>query len=227
MYLRWRPQLGESVEVCPVQLPGRGSRFLEPPIDTISELVSAITEAFAEESRGPFVFFGHSMGALLAFEICRRLQALAHPLPELLIVSGCNSPQHFPPPKGLCRMPDEQLIDELYNYNGTPPEVLRDADLMSLLLPAIRADFSVLENYRYQPGSPLTIPITAFAGREDTTRISEVEKWQHETTAEFRLHWFDGDHFFVQSEGKNVIARIMDEVSNLTGPSRLAHITKL
>lgn len=212
MYLPWRTQLGECVEVCAVQLPGRGNRFLEPSLENMEELVVAITDALVEQPPGPFSFFGHSMGALLAFEVCRRLESLRLPLPERLIVSGCDSPQHLLPPKGLSRMPHAQLIDELHNYNGTPLEVLRDSDLMALLLPAIRADFSLIENYQYQPGSPLTVPIIAFAGRQDEGRISNVEKWQRETTATFQLHWFDGDHFFVQSDSKNVIARILDEV---------------
>lgn len=214
-YLPWRSQLGKNVGVYPVQLPGRGRRFLEPSIETMPELVASVTDALAEEAPGPFAFFGHSMGALLAFEVSRRLQALALPLPELLIVSGCNSPQHLPPPKWLSRMPDEQMIDELHHYHGTPPEVLANTDLMSLLLPAIRADFSVFENYRYQPGALLTVPITAFAGREDTSRISDVDQWRNETTAAFRLHWFDGDHFFVQFEATKVIERIRDEVNDL------------
>lgn len=212
MYLPWRAQLGETVDVCAVQLPGRGNRFLEPSFEKMEELVIAITDALAEQPPGPFSFFGHSMGALLAFEVCRRLDSLSRPLPELLIVSGCNSPQHLLPPKGLSRMPNDKLIDELHNYNGTPLEVLRNSDLMSLLLPAIRADFSLIESYQYQQGSPLTVPITAFAGRQDTGRISHVHEWQRETTAAFQLHWFDGDHFFVQSDSKNVVARIIDEV---------------
>lgn len=210
-YLSWRGALGPRVEVRPIQLPGRGGRFGEAAYTSISAMADAVCAAIADDARQPFAFFGHSMGALLAFETARRLQAAGGARPALLVVSGCSAPRHLAPPRGLHRMDDASLIAALRDYNGTPPELLAHREMMDLLLPLVRADFAAVETYAWQPAEPLHVPIVAFAARGDAhTRIEHVDRWADETTGSFETHWFDGDHFFIESAREAVWRRLAD-----------------
>lgn len=208
-YLPWRGMLGPGVDVRPVQLPGRGGRFGEPAFTGMAALADAVASAIADDARQPFAFFGHSMGALLAFESARRLQAAGGPQPALLVVSGCAAPRRLAPARGLHRMNDADLTAALADYQGTPPELLAHREMMALLLPMIRADFAAVETYAWTPGAPLAMPIAAFAGRGDAdTRTASIEHWADETTGAFETQWFEGGHFFVQSARDEVVRRL-------------------
>lgn len=213
-FLPWQRHLAPGVQLCAVQLPGRGARFKETPFSSISPLIETLAQLIAGQDKTPFSFFGHSLGGLLAFELARYCKSHYLPMPERLIVSGCNGPQRLNPSKGLHRLPDEELIAALRDYNGTPPEILEYRELMELVLPAIRADFSLVETYRYLPLGALDIPITAFAGKRDSyNSVEQVEAWAMETNAAFRTHWFDGDHFFINGEIGDVMANINMELA--------------
>lgn len=208
-YADWQAGLPADIEVCAVQPPGRGARFIETPVDSLAQMLEALTPAFLASADRPFAFFGHSLGALVAFEFTRHLARLRLPQPVHLFVSGCQAPQWRDPARGLHLLGDEALIEVLRDYNGTPPEVLADRELLALLLPMIRADFSLAETYRYQPGARLAVPVTALAGRGEAYRLPEqVLGWQDETSAAFSSHWFDGDHFFLNPRRDAVLATI-------------------
>ncbi len=213
-FLPWQRYLAPGVQLCAVQLPGRGARFQDATYASIGPLVATLAQLIAEQDKMPFSFFGHSLGGLIAFELARYCKSHYLPVPERLIVSGCNGPQRLNPSKGLHRLPDVELIAALRDYNGTPPEILEHRELMELVLPAMRADFSLVETYRYLPLGVLNIPITAFAGRSDSyNSVEQVEAWGMETNAAFRIQWFDGDHFFINGEFSAVMANINMELA--------------
>jgi medium-chain acyl-[acyl-carrier-protein] hydrolase len=208
-FLPWQDQLDPAIEVCAVQLPGRGARLLEPAPTAFEPLVRSLAEEIARLPPMPFALFGHSLGGLLAFEVARQCALRQLPQPRHLIVSGCNAPQCRGASRQLHRLPDDQLIEELRAYNGTPAEVLANGDLMALMLPTIRADFALVDSYRYRPGLRLNLPVTVFAGTGDThCQPEQVSAWERETAAPCRVDWFDGDHFFIHDQQAAVLAHI-------------------
>jgi medium-chain acyl-[acyl-carrier-protein] hydrolase len=200
IYYPWADVLPPSWEVCPAQLPGRGNRMSEPLATRLQAQVEALATGLAPYLDKPFAFFGHSMGALIAFELARHLRRTALPLPVHIFVSGHEAP-HLPdrnPP--LHALPTGELLDKLRELNGTPEEVLQHPELRDMLLPILRADFEVCETYVYTAEPPLDCPISAFSGLGDeyVTR-EELEAWREHTTGRFSIRMFPGDHFYLNS----------------------------
>jgi medium-chain acyl-[acyl-carrier-protein] hydrolase len=205
----WQEKLGPNIEICAIQLPGRGARFTEAAAENFDELVAAIADAIAPLCDVPFAFFGHSLGALIAFELAHRLSRQGLTMPRHVILSGCCGPRVRVRGRNLHLLPDDGLLEELRRYQGTPPEVLAHRELIELVLPMIRADFRLAAEYACLPRLPLSVPITVFAGRDDGCHTQDkYEDWFLDTTAVGRLEWFDGGHFFINSDNLRVIACI-------------------
>ncbi|HSE19636.1 MAG TPA: alpha/beta fold hydrolase [Pyrinomonadaceae bacterium] len=183
----WQQSVPAAIEVCPVQLPGRGSRIAEPPFTDISQLVCAAAQALPLDK--PFALFGHSMGALIAFELARYLRKEYSAQPLHLFVSGRPSPQ---------TISESYELDQL---DAALPEMLPgNPELMELVLPLLRADLAVCKSYVYTPQPPFSFPITAFGGLEDDGVPRHcLEGWREHTTGSFRLRFFPGDHFFLET----------------------------
>ncbi len=207
-FLPWQPSIHPNVEICAVQLPGRGTRFHEAPYTSIEELVERLAVLIAEQGDRQFAFFGHSLGGLLAFEVARSLRNKALAIPSHLFISGCDAPRYRSPSKQFHLLDDKSLLQELRTLNGTPTEVLDNDELMALMLPTIRADFALAEGYRYHPQRlPLHIPMSVLAGKLDPVDGPEqVTGWNDETAGPFEVRWFEGDHFFIQPEQASVLA---------------------
>jgi surfactin synthase thioesterase subunit len=190
----WAEHLPPGVAVLPARLPGRETRLGEPPFDLMEQLIEALREAIAPYLDRPFAFFGHSLGAVVAFELAR---TLPDP-PACLLVSGARAPQlrrdHVPPPSPA----DEELIQELRRLDGIPQEFLDNQELMQLALPALRADTALYRNYVYTEGPPLACDIRAYGGAGDE-RITRwhLETWAEQTTKSFAVEMFPGGHFFL------------------------------
>jgi len=200
-YNGWQTALGPDIEICAIELPGRGSRMLEEPYTSMQKLITELAHVLATQDATPFLFFGHSLGGLVAFELARFCARYALPMPSKLIISGTDAPQHRSPSKGMHKMPDDELIKALGKYNGTPPEVLKHRELMEMMLPMIRADFSLAANYEYRNAPLLDIPITVYAGKlDDHLLLHQIANWQKETTNRCTVHWFEGDHFYITPE---------------------------
>lgn len=205
----WAPQLPPEVELVAVQYPGRGPLLGVPPYERIGPLTQAVAELLAPRLDVPFAFFGHSMGALIAFEAARALRARRLPQPVHLFVSGSGAPHRRIERRSLHDLPDAELVDELRRLGGTPPEVFDNPELLGLFLPILRADFAVCDNYVYEPGAPLDTPISAFAGDDDCEAGPEAcAAWQEHTTAEFALRVLRGDHFFLHTSRGELLAAV-------------------
>jgi surfactin synthase thioesterase subunit/glycosyltransferase involved in cell wall biosynthesis len=181
----------------PVRLPGRESRLAEAPFERMGPLVAALAGQIDGYLDQPFAFFGHSMGAVVAFELARELRRRSRPLPRMLIVSGARAPQfrrHHVPPTAPSR---EAFVEELRRLEGIPPEVLGDAALMRAILPALEADAALYRNYIYAEGPPLSIPVRAYGGADDpNVRREHLDGWREQTTASFAVRVFPGGHFY-------------------------------
>jgi len=198
IYRLWPQSLPSEVEACMAQLPGRGTRLREEPFTNLDALVAAVAEAIAPLLDKPFALFGHSMGAMISFELARRLREQGQPQPSHLFISGRRAPQLPNDDPISYNLPDAELGQELLRLNGTPKEVLEHPELMELMLPLLRADFSVVETYDYRPGVPLDCPLTVFGGLRDAEVSREqLDAWREQTTGEFALRMLPGDHFFL------------------------------
>jgi surfactin synthase thioesterase subunit/glycosyltransferase involved in cell wall biosynthesis len=182
----------------PVRLPGRESRLAEAPFERMGLLISALADNIDSYLDHPFAFFGHSMGAVVAFELARELRHRSRPLPKMLIASGARAPQfrrHHVPPPAPSR---EAFVEELGRLQGMPAEVLLDPALMRAILPALEADAALYRNYTYTEEAPLAIPVRAYGGADDpNVRREHLEGWAEQTTAPFAVRVFPGGHFYL------------------------------
>ncbi len=217
IFRRWPDSLPDTVEVCAVRLPGREGRLREPAFDRLSPLVDALAAALHPALDRPFAFFGHSMGALVAFELARRLRRDGRPGPRLLFVSGRKAP-HLRTDRSCHAWPEPQFREELRRLGGTPREVLEHPEMMRVLVPILRADFAVCETYAHQSDEPLGCPVTAFGGLDDEdARREHLEGWAAHTRAAFRLRMLPGNHFFLHSAETRLLQMVADELSSLSG----------
>ena len=197
----WHLHLPPWVEICMVTLPGRERRLREKPVDNLWTLVDAIAQALAEQRNLPFAFFGHSMGARLAFEIARKLRRDYAWQPVHLFASAHMAPQLPDPDPPIHTLPDDQFLEEVRQYNGIPPEVLESPELLELILPALRADFTANEKATYDSEPPLTCSISAYGGLQDrNVDRPSLEAWREQTSGEFLVRMFPGDHFYIESQ---------------------------
>ena len=182
----------------PVRLPGRESRLAEAPFERMGSLVAALADNIDRYLSEPLAFFGHSMGAVVAFELARELRRRSRPLPAMLIASGARAPQfrrHYVPPPAPSR---EAFLEELRRLEGIPAEALRDPALLRAILPALEADAALYRHYIYAEGPPLPIPVRAYGGAYDpNVRREHLDGWAEQTTASFGVRFFPGGHFYL------------------------------
>ena len=199
VFRQWSELLPSSVEVCGIQPPGRENRISEKPISDVHELVKRLLPSLAPWLDKPFAFYGHSTGALVAFELVRELRRQQMPLPLHLVVSGARAP-HIPEPSPLHHLPKEEFIRELRRFAGTPEAVLEHRELMEIYIPILRADLTIEESYILKEEMPVTTPVTAFYGFEDAEAPKSVMvPWKQYTTGSFDLIGLQGGHFFINT----------------------------
>ena len=213
IFRNWSDGLPADVEVCPVQLPGRGTRLMETPFTQLSTLVQTLTQALDPLMDKPFAFFGHSLGALVGFELARQLRRCSGVQPVHLFVSADCAPQIPHRNRALHALPEREFLMELRRLNGIPGKVLEDVELMQILLPVLRADLAVYESYVYSPEPPLRCPISTFGGLQDH-RMSrgDLEAWRDQTSVSFSLRMFPGDHFFLNTTQPLLLQALSQEL---------------
>jgi medium-chain acyl-[acyl-carrier-protein] hydrolase len=206
----WRNFLPPILDICPIQLPGRENRFREAPFTQIRPIVEHLAEALEPYLDRPYILYGFSLGALIAFELARHLRQQKADPPVSFYALARPAP-HLPQTKlPLRHLDDDLFVAELTRrYNGMSPLILQDRELMQLLLPALRADFTALETYVYQDEEPLACPIRTFGGDLDPTATEdELRAWRLQTNASFELKMFPGDHFFIRNNLPAVLRSI-------------------
>ncbi|MGH2506509.1 MAG: thioesterase II family protein [Ktedonobacteraceae bacterium] len=212
LYRTWHQTLPPTIEICPVQFPGRENRLTEQAFTQVEPLIQDLYNAISPYLDKPFAFFGHSMGALVSFELTRYLRQKAGLSPQHLCVSAHRAPhlpdRHTP----IYQLPYPEFREELRHLNGTPEGVLQNEELMQLLLPTLRADFTLCETYTYDPQEPLACPIAVFGGTEDDKITSaELQAWHDQTQNAFVLHMLPGDHFFIHST-RELLLRTLSKI---------------
>lgn len=208
-YRRWNSIVPDTISMSAMQLPGREERIEEELFDRMQSLVQAAMNGLIPALRPPYSLFGHSLGALICYELIYALQEQGYPMPEHLFVSGAKAPHIESTSVPVHELPDTRLIEEIARYGGFSEEILDHPELMALLMPRLRADFALFETYTFQQRAPLPCPITAFAGQSDKyVQLDSVAAWQSHTSAEFQLEPFPGGHFFLNEFAPEVLNKI-------------------
>jgi surfactin synthase thioesterase subunit len=198
MYLRWRRRLPSWIQVKPMELPGRGERLSEVPMESFGALAASLCDGLGPHLPGRYALFGHSMGALLACQIAHCLRARKQRLPMALLVSACAAPSRQDWKRYADKDSDASLIADLRKQDGTPEEVFENPELLSMTLGLLGADYRICASFRHQELPPLPLPIHVFGGLTDEIHVSRLEAWRLENTVNFSLDWFDGGHFFLR-----------------------------
>lgn len=205
----WADRMPTEVELVAVTYPGHWGHPGKSLHTRMEELLGALTPEIVPALNCPYAFFGHSMGALIAFELARKLRWRSQRLPQKLLVSACRAP-HIPHPwRPIHTLCDTDFVSELERIGGAAPELGYDKELLAISLPVLRADFEIIETWVYRHEAALATPITAFVGFEDRwISLEGVEPWRQHTMSEFRIQTVPGDHFYRGSE-----STFIDQVS--------------
>ncbi|WP_394828823.1 thioesterase II family protein [Pendulispora albinea] len=208
----WQRHLPARVELRVVQLPGREERWREPLVRRLEPACDALAHAIEAEIDGPYAIFGHSMGALVAYELVRTLRRRAQPLPMRLFVSARAAP-HAPIVTRAHTLPDDELRATIVHHGGTAHAILEDDAFGAALLRVIRADFELSETYAHAPEAPLDIPLSVYGATLDRlVPPGRLDGWRQHAR-DFSLRIFEGDHFYVRTQGTSVVHSILQELA--------------
>ena len=211
----WHDELPDDIELSPVHLPGRGRRVREDSFTDLLALAEVLAPALSSYSDKPYALFGHSIGAVIAFEVARVLRREGMPLPCHLFVSGCRAPQLNHSRPYTYDLPEDDLIRSLRNLNGTPSQILESPIMMEFFLPIIRADLQMIQTYQYSDDAPFDFPITAFGGLQDREETQEmISAWREQTTSSFQLQMVAGDHFFLHTAYRYLLQTISQQLTS-------------
>ena len=228
VFRSWADQLPADIEVCLIQLPGREGRLREAPHSSIESLMPALIEDLMPLLDRPFAFYGHSLGATVAFECARRVRRNLRLEPVHMFVGASQAPQlpwtHSP----MRSLPEDYFLSEMAKrYGALPAEVINDQEMRALVVPILRADITMIEKYVHSPESPLGSDITVFGGLQDhMVKRSDLESWRDQTSGRFRLQMFDGNHLFLKSHKDQILLSIAGEMNLCRKSSELTNRLK-
>jgi medium-chain acyl-[acyl-carrier-protein] hydrolase len=212
IYSKWKNYLDHSIELYPVELAGRGRRFQQPLYDSMEDAVADVYEQIRELiDLKPYAIFGHSMGSLIAYELYHKINQLHHHTPVHMFFSGRQAPHILNQDKIVYSLPDAEFRAEVLELGGTSREVFENEELMNIFLPILRADYKIVETYRYSaPQSLINCGISILHGLKDDMEIDEMKEWAIHTQKEHKLHLFDGGHFFIHEQVAQVVTIVND-----------------
>lgn len=203
----WQVHNSDLLEVVPVKLPGRETRYKEPAFFDLVDMASAFVDALAPYTDRRYALYGHSMGGLIIFEVVRQIRQRGLPMPEHLFPGAYRSPERPSTKRNIHHLDNEAFLEELRTYEGTPESFFDNPELIDFLLPMLKADFSIHETWVYKNQPPLDIPITGFYGKEDPiSPATEMQPWQAHTSKSFELVQIPGSHFFL-NDGRPLVLR--------------------
>lgn len=205
-FANWQRR-SQALELVPVHYPGHGTGTVEPCIADLAELVTVPHDRLASALDRPYAAFGHSFGALVAFEFARAARDRGAPVPDHLYLSACPAPDQLGARDPLFMLPDAELLGRLVALDGIPSAVADDPTLAAQILPALRADLRAFATYRQNSGPPLDVPVTVIGARSDPAASErELRAWRRETSSSFALRLFEGQHFYVVDEAESIPA---------------------
>lgn len=212
----WHPIFSDNIELIVINYPGRETRFTEKPVNDPEEMVSEIVNSLSDYSDKPFVLFGHSMGAMLAYFVTCELQRKQLMMPEILFVSGMRAPHIASRSEPVKQMNDEDLVNSLNKYGGMPAELFKNKELLQIFLPIIRADLEMLGRVPVEKSDNVNVPIFAYGGELDQTFTKDdLQQWDQYSDVEFKLHLMPGGHFYINQHRNELLRAIEDDISRI------------
>ena len=212
-YATWHRHAPQGLAVVPAQLPGREHRLKESAEPNLQRLIDKLAPAIEPFTHERYTLFGHSMGALVAFELARALRRRGAPAPALVVISGRGAPGVPMAKRQIHMLPDRQFMDEIRGLSGTPDAVLEHPEFTSLFLPALRADFALVETYRAAAEPPLASPISVFGGVDDSITPEALDAWRLHTTARFQLRMLPGGHFVIAGACTAILQAVASDLA--------------
>lgn len=218
MYLKWKKLLDSDIELCPIELKGRGKRFKEGFYKEFDECVNDIYDQVIKKGFDEYAIFGHSMGCAIAFELIKKLKKNGYEQPLYAFFSA-RYPPHINKKKNIdyLNIDDSKLVEEILKYGGTDREVLETGELLQLFLPILRSDFNVHESYEYKADSyKFNFDIAVFHGIKDLyVNEEEMAAWKGYTNKEFRMYTYNDGHFFINTYYKDIVNIINSVLKNI------------
>jgi surfactin synthase thioesterase subunit len=215
IYYKWRKNLMPDIELCPVELSGRGSRFDSPFYEELIDIVEDIYDTYSDDfDFYNYAFYGHSLGSLIAYELSHKINQMGKKLPLHAFFSGSRAPHHRRPDT-IHHLPDCEFKEKIYEIGGTPKEIINE-ELFDIFLPILRADFKVYENYNYiEKENKLPFNITVINGRDENIPLNHITEWKLHTTGKIKFFRLKGDHFFINRRANEIINIINYTLSEL------------
>jgi surfactin synthase thioesterase subunit len=214
-YSDFKKYLPDDIEFNNLELPGRGKRITEPLLYNIEDMTKDLFDQIENKIDSEYVIFGHSLGALLGINLCRFISIKGMRLPLMLFLSGQTAPVLIKPDNKHI-LPDDQFANILREMGGTPEELLNDKSFLQFFLPLVRADFQSISKYKYSPKSyPLNVSLTIMIGNEEKISDEDALKWQLETDSTIDINRFEGGHFFIFEQTKNVCDLMISKIRTL------------
>ncbi|AXG72408.1 linear gramicidin dehydrogenase LgrE [Kordia sp. SMS9] len=214
MYDQWNTKLAKHIEVCPIHLAGRGNRFTEKPYSNLEEAVNDIFDIVKDDlSESDYAIFGHSMGALLAYELVQKIRKHGRNAPVHVFFSG-RKPVHIPKTENFYRdMTALEFQEAVLSLGVTPPEIFKNPELKAIFGPLLLSDFTIAETFVDRPEIlPLSCNITALIGQDEEITKEEGAQWKFHTTEQCAVHYMEGGHFFLLDNPQAVIDIINDNL---------------
>jgi len=209
---QWLPK---NIQLRPLHLPGREVRFSEPLENNLASLIVDLAQQIIDATDEPYAIYGHSMGSVLAFELIRYLRRKQLRLPVHFFAAARGAPSLSGEYRRLSLLDDDQFLASVQAFGGLPDKLINNAEIRNLILPLLRSDFWLLDNYQYFEDEPLNLPITSLHGKRDmTVHLSWVQAWRYETTAEYQHHSIPGNHFFLNDSESGICTIIADTLNN-------------
>ena len=219
LYYKWKKLLDESIELLPIELSGRGSRYNSPPYNTFSEAVEDTFESIKDDLNGsPYAFFGHSMGTLIAYELCHKIKDMGIKEPAHIFMSGRWAPSIIKKDQINYDLPDEELKKVMLSMGGTSQVLIENNKLLDTFIPVFRSDMRITETYKYvERNASLSSSITAMTGISDTSICNnDLLEWQKHTKGELDICKFKGGHFFINDSMGAVVKNINKKITNIS-----------
>lgn len=204
-YSKWKDYINPSIEICPIELAGRGKRFKEDFYDNIDEAVEDVYDIIKNDLDNNYAFFGHSMGSLIAYELSHYIMKLKNKPPEHIFFSGRKAPNIIYENNCIHKLPGEELKRKVFEFSGTPKEVLDNSHMSNIFLKILRADFKICELYKYvKRDFKLDCNITILNGNKDDIKINHIASWKQYTSKECYIYFFKGGHFYINDNIKSL-----------------------
>lgn len=220
IYYKWRQFLGESIELSPIELKGRGKRYNQDFYIDINEAVNDIYDSIKDEiEENEYAIYGHSMGSLLAFELYYKISSMGKRKPTHIFFSGYSAPGSIKEREITYTLPDYDFMNKIIELGGTPQELMDNRELLDLFIPILKNDIKILENYTYKDREEkISCDISILNGSKDSIKINEITEWRKHTSVKCNMYTFNGNHFFINDNVENitnVIKHTLLEVANV------------